>query len=260
MAETADGAATPTGQRQSFLEHLEELRTRLVRSAIAVLAGFLLCYWQIERIFGWAILPLKTVMPDSPLVMIKLTEAFLTYLKLAIYSGLLVASPVVIYQVWAFVAPGLYRHEKRLVAPLVMVSTVLFLLGASFTYFVVLPVGLRYLIEFAGEEVQAMISMASYVSFVSLFMVLFGVMFQIPLAMLMLSRLGVVRASTLARNRKYVLLGSFTIGALLTPPDIFSQSMMSVPIFLLFEISIWIMRLQERARRRREAAAEPPAG
>lgn len=255
------------GERQSFLQHLEELRRRLLRAAIAIAVGFGVCNWQIERIFGWLILPLKRVMkgqPGKPLQMITATEGFMTNLKLAVWAGILLASPVVLYQIWSFVAPGLYRRERRLLAPLVVASTLLFLAGAAFTYFVVLPFGLEYLLEFSTADVEAKLQMSAYVSFTCMFMALFGLIFQVPIIMLVLGRLGIVKASLLARNRKYVLLGSFIIGAILTPPDVVSQCLMSIPLFLLFEVSIWLMRLQDLLRRRREAAeaggGEAPAG
>jgi sec-independent protein translocase protein TatC len=253
------GSEAKPGERLSVISHLEELRSRLVKASIATLVGFGICYWQVEPIFHWIVKPLRAVTPDSPLVMLKLTEAFMTYLKLALWSGLLVASPVVLYQIWAFIAPGLYRHEKRLVAPLVVASTVLFVLGAAFTYYLVLPFAFKYLIlEFATGDVKATLSMSSYVSSTCIFMATFGLIFQIPLLMMLLARLGIIKGATLARNRKYVLLGSFVVGAVLSPPDIFSQTMVSVPLFLLFEVSIWIIRIQDLMKRKRTAAA--PAG
>lgn len=250
---------TKPGERVSIISHLEELRSRLVRASLAILVGFGVCYWQVQPIFRWLVKPLHDVMPDSPLVMLKLTEAFMTYLTLAIWAGLLVASPVVLYQLWAFIAPGLYRHEKRLVAPLVIVSTILFVLGAAFTYYLILPFAFNYLItEFTSGDVKATLSMSSYVSSTCLFMATFGLIFQIPLAMMLLARVGIIKGATLSRNRKYVLLGSFIIGALLSPPDVISQTMVSVPLFLLFEISIWIIRVQDLLKRKRTAAA--PAG
>lgn len=259
--DAAAGPATPAEEKQSFLEHLEELRRRLLRAALAVAGGFAIVYAQIDRVFEWLLLPYRSGVPDARLVQITLTEAFMTKLKLGIWGGLLLASPVVLYQLWAFVAPGLYRHERRLVGPLVVSSTILFALGAAFTYTVVLPFGLKYLTEMGGPNVDAMLSMASYVSSACFFMATFGLIFQIPLLMLVLGRTGVVRAATLARNRKYVLLGSFVIGAVLSPPDIVSQALVSVPLFLLFESSIWLMRVQDLLRRRRAGAAgETPAG
>ena len=253
------GSEAKPGERLSVISHLEELRSRLVKASVATLLGFGICYWQVEPIFHWIVKPLRAVAPDSPLVMLKLTEAFMTYLKLALWSGLLVASPVVLYQIWAFVAPGLYRHEKRLIAPLVVVSTVLFVLGAAFTYYVVLPFAFKYLIvEFVTGDVRATLSMSSYVSSTCIFMATFGLIFQIPLVMMLLARMGIIKGSTLARNRKYVLLGSFVIGAILSPPDVFSQTMVSVPLFLLFEISIWIIRIQDLMKRKKIVAA--PAG
>ena len=252
---------TKPGARTSIVSHLEELRSRLVRASLAILVGFGLCYWQVQPIFHWLVKPLHDVMPDSPLVMLKLTEAFMTYLKLAMWGGLLVASPVVLYQLWAFIAPGLYRHEKKLIAPLVIISTILFVLGAAFTYYLILPFAFKYLItEFTTGDVKATLSMSSYVSSTCLFMLTFGLIFQIPLVMMLLARMGFIKGSTLARNRKYVLLGSFIIGAILSPPDVFSQTMVSVPLFLLFEISIWIIRVQDLLKRKKTAAATSPAG
>ena len=263
MAEAEPGDAPP-GERLSIISHLEELRTRLVRASLAVLVGFGICYWQVQPIFHWIAKPLRDVLPDSPLVMLKMTEAFMTYLKLALWAGLLVASPVVLYQLWAFVAPGLYRHEKRLIAPLVVVSTVLFVLGAAFTYYLVLPVAFKYLIlDFATDDVKATLSMSSYVSSTCLFMATFGLIFQIPLAMLLLARMGLIKGASLARNRKYVLLASFVVGALLSPPDVFSQTLVSLPLFLLFELGIWVIRAQDLLRRKKglaDAAPAKPAG
>ncbi len=256
----ADAAKGESG-RASFISHLEELRSRLVKASLAALVGFGVCYWQIQPIFHWIVKPLRGVVPESPLVMLKLTEAFMTYLKLALWAGLLLASPVVLYQIWAFVAPGLYRNEKRLIGPLVVASTLLFVLGAAFTYYAVLPFAFKYLIlEFASGDVRATLSMSSYVSSTCLFMATFGLLFQIPLVMMLLARLGVVKGATLARNRKYVLLASFVVGAVLSPPDVFSQTLVSLPLFLLFEVSIWIIRIQELLRRRRAAEASAPAG
>lgn len=259
MAEADEQAQA--GERISIVSHLEELRSRLVRASVAVLVGFGLCYWQVQPIFRWLVRPLHEVMPGSPLVMLKLTEGFMTYLKLAMWGGLLVASPVVLYQLWAFVAPGLYRHEKKLIAPLVVVSTILFVLGAAFTYYVILPFTFKYLItEFATGDVKATLSMSSYVSSTCLFMATFGMIFQVPVVMLLLARMGIVKGATLARNRKYVLLGSFVIGALLSPPDVVSQTLVSVPLFLLFEVSIWVIRVQDLLKRKKKAAAAAPAG
>jgi sec-independent protein translocase protein TatC len=240
-----------TEARTPFLEHLEELRTRLIRSLIGVAVGFGLSYWQIREIFGFLILPLQGAMrEDSAIVMIKMTEGFLTYLKLAFYSGLLLASPLVIWQVWAFISPGLYKREKKTILPLVIVSTILFAVGVTFAYAIVLPFGIKYLLEFVGTDVQATLSMSSYVSFACLFMVLFGIVFQLPLAMLVLSKLGIVKGSQLAANRKYVLLLCFLVGAFLTPPDVFSQALMAIPVMILFEVSIWCVRFSEKVRRK----------
>jgi sec-independent protein translocase protein TatC len=247
-----------TDDRAPFLQHLEELRRRLITSIAAVAVGFFASYWKIREIFAFLALPLqKSMRDDSAIVMIKMTEGFLTYLKLAFYTGLLLASPVIIYQIWAFVSPGLYRREKKLILPLVVVSTILFALGVAFSYAIVLPFGISYLLEFVGTDIQATLSMSSYVSFTCLFMILFGAVFQLPLVMLVLSRLGLVTGAQLARNRKYVLLICFLVGALLTPPDVISQTLMAVPVLILFEISIWLVRLSERLRKKKSESPPP---
>jgi len=250
---------TETDERTPFLLHLEELRRRLIISLAGVAAGFGVSYWKIREIFAFLIIPLQGSMrEDSAIVMIKMTEGFLTYLKLAFYSGLLVASPLVIFQVWSFVSPGLYRREKRLLVPIVIASSVLFTVGVSFAYSVVLPFGIKYLLEFVGGNVQATLSMASYVSFACLFMILFGIVFQLPLVMLVLARLGFVKGSQLASSRKYVLLLCFLVGALLTPPDVFSQTLMAIPVMLLFEASIWLVRISESLRRKQQEEEGKP--
>jgi len=247
-------------ERASIMSHLEELRKRLVYSSIAILAGFFLCYSQVDKIFAWLVMPLKQALPGTPLVMIRLTEGFMTMLKLGLWSGLLVALPVVLYQTWAFIAPGLYRHERRLIGPLVIMSTVLFVTGAALTYFYALPFMLRYLMAgYSTEEVKPMLAVSSYVSSACVAMATAGLIFQIPLLMMLLARMGFIKASMLAKNRKYVLLVSFIIGAVLSPPDVFSQCLVSIPLFLLFEVSIWIIRIQDLLKRK-STTAPAPAG
>jgi len=246
-------------ERASIMSHLEELRKRLVYSSIAILGGFFLCYSQVEKIFSWLVLPLKQALPNTPLVMIRLTEGFMTFLKLGLWAGLLVASPVVLYQIWAFIAPGLYRHERRLIGPLVIMSTVLFVTGAGLTFFYALPFMLRYLMAgYSSDEVKPMLAVSSYVSSACMAMATAGLIFQIPLLMMLLARMGLIKAQLLAKNRKYVFLASFIIGAVLSPPDVFSQCLVSIPLFLLFEVSIWIIRIQDVLKRKKTAAA--PAG
>jgi sec-independent protein translocase protein TatC len=254
-----NGAAAPQGERLSIISHLEELRSRLVKSALAILIAFGASYSQVDKIFAWLVAPLKSALPNTPLVMIKLTEGFMTYLRLGLWAGLFFASPIVLYQLWAFIAPGLYKHERRLIGPLVVSSTVLFALGAALAYYEALPFMLRYLMAgYSSDEVRPMLAVSSYVSSACLVMATAGLIFQIPLAMLLLARMGLIKGSTLAKNRKYVLLVSFIIGAVLSPPDVFSQCLVSIPLFLLFEVSIWVIRIQDLLRRRKPEA-EPPA-
>ena len=255
------GAEAKPAAPTSIMSHLEELRKRLVYSSVAILLGFFICYSQVDKIFTWLVVPLKQALPNTPLVMIRLTEGFMTFLKLGLWAGLLLALPVVLYQIWAFVAPGLYRHERRLIGPLVVMSTILFVIGAALTYYFALPFMLRYLMAgYASDEVKPMLAVSSYVSSACLTMATAGLIFQIPLLMLLLARMGLIKGSTLARNRKYVFLASFIIGAVLSPPDVFSQCLVSIPLFLLFEVSIWAIRIQDLLKRRKTAAAAAASG
>ncbi len=255
MVEAA--AETRPAARASIMGHLEELRKRLVYASIAILGGFFLCYSQVDKIFTWLVAPLKQALPGMPLVMLRLTEGFMTLLKLGLWAGLLVALPVVLYQIWAFIAPGLYRHERRLIGPLVVMSTVLFLIGAALTYYYALPFMLRYLLAgYSSDEVKPMLAVSSYVSSACAAMGTAGLIFQIPLLMLLLARMGILKAQQLAKNRKYVLLVSFVVGAVLSPPDVFSQCLVSIPLFLLFEVSIWMIRIQDVLKREKTTAPE----
>lgn len=223
----------------SLIDHLIELRTRLIRCMIAIAIGFLLCYGFKEQIFAILIQPLTNAMGvGQTLIFTGLPEAFFTYLKVAFLAGLLLAAPYVLFEFWMFVAPGLYKNEKLLLAPIVLLSGFCFVGGALFGYFVVFPWGFRFFLEFATDTIQAMPSMKEYLTFATKLLLAFGVVFEMPLILTGMARLGIVTAPFLARNRKYALLLFFTGAAILTPPDVVTQIMMAVPLILLYEVSI----------------------
>jgi len=222
-----------------FTAHLEELRSRLITAFVAVGFGFVLCYGFKETLFTVLTRPLIAVMASSDkLIFTGLPEAFFTYLKVSLLAGLLLASPVIIYQFWMFVVPGLYDKERRLVLPIVVLSSLFFVGGALFGYFVVFPLGFKFFLGFATERIQALPSMREYLSFSSKLLLAFGLAFELPIVLTFLAKLGIVSVEFLKKNRKYALLLFFVGAALLTPPDVVTQIMMAIPLMALYELSI----------------------
>ncbi len=223
-----------------FTEHLEELRKRLVISFIAVGIGFVVSYGFKEKIFTILTRPLISVMGEGDkLIFTGLPEAFFTYLKVALLSGAMLAAPVVIYQFWMFVAPGLYKNERRVLLPIVFLSSFFFVGGALFGYFVVFPFGFKFLLGFASETIRPLPSMREYLSFSAKLLLAFGVVFELPLILTFMARLGLVTVDFLKKNRKYAILLFFVGSAILTPPDVVTQVMMAMPLMVLYEISIF---------------------
>jgi sec-independent protein translocase protein TatC len=222
-----------------FTEHLEELRKRLIVCFIAVGIGFVLSYGFKEKLFQILTRPLISVMqPGDKLIFTGLPEAFFTYLKVAFLSGIILATPVIFYQFWMFVAPGLYDKEKQHLFPIIFLSTFFFVGGAFFGYFIVFPFGFKFFLGFASEIIRPLPSMREYLSFASKLLLAFGFVFELPLIITFLARLGMVSVSFLKKNRKYALLLFFIGAAILTPPDVVTQIMMALPLILLYEISI----------------------
>ena len=224
--------------------HLQELRKRLILSFIAVGGGFALCYTFAEKIFDILAAPLLEMMPQGgSLIFTSVAEAFFTYMKVAFVAGLILASPFVLYQIWAFVAPGLYRHEKKYVVPFVLAGSFFFALGIFFGYYVALPIGFKFLLGFATDFIKPLPSMKEYLSFSIKFLLAFGLVFEFPVVLVLLARIGVVDARTLARQRKYAILLIFVFAAIVTPPDIVSQVIVALPMIGLYELSILLSKL-----------------
>ena len=222
-----------------FTSHLEELRRRLIIAFVAVAIGFAASYGFKEQLFEILVRPLKMVMAEGDtLIFTNLPEAFFTYLKVSFLTGIGLASPVLIYQFWIFVAPGLYDKEKRLLLPIIFLSTLFFLGGALFGYFIVFPYGFDFFLGFATETIRPMPSMKEYLSFAAKLLLAFGIVFELPLAITFLAKLGLVTVPFLKKNRKYAMLLFFAGSAILTPPDVVTQVMMAFPLMLLYEISI----------------------
>jgi len=224
--------------------HLQELRKRLILSFVAVGGGFALCYTFAEKIFDILAAPLLEMMPKGgSLIFTSVAEAFFTYMKVAFTSGLILASPFVLYQIWAFVAPGLYRHEKKYVVPFVLAGSFFFAIGILFAYYVALPVGFKFLLGFATDFIKPLPSMKEYLSFSIKFLLAFGLVFEFPVVLVLLAKIGVVDAKTLARQRKYAILLIFIFAAILTPPDVISQVIVALPMIGLYELSILLSKL-----------------
>jgi sec-independent protein translocase protein TatC len=226
-------------EKLPFTTHLEELRSRLIKCFVAVGVGFVLSYGFKEKLFAVLTAPLISVMDTGEtLIYTNLPEAFFTFLKAAFLSGILLTSPILIYQFWMFVAPGLYQKERRLLLPIVFLSSLFFIGGALFGYYIVFPWGFKFFLGFASETIKPLPSMKEYLSFSSKMLLAFGLVFELPLIITFLAKLGLVSVGFLKKNRKYALLLFFAGAAILTPPDVVTQIMMALPLMILYEISI----------------------
>ncbi|WP_321817456.1 MULTISPECIES: twin-arginine translocase subunit TatC [unclassified Paraburkholderia] len=244
---------------ESLISHLVELRTRIVRAGISVLVPFVcLVYWAPE-IFRLLARPLMENLPhDGKLIVTDVTGSFFAPMKVTMLVAFIIALPFVLYQLWAFIAPGLYQHEKRLIAPLVCTSYALFLCGMAFAYFVVFPNILRVMAHYNAPLGAAMnTDVDKYLSFAMTMFVAFGVTFEVPVCVVLLVRIGLVTVAQLRANRAYVVVGAFIVAAVVTPPDVFSQLMLAAPLIALYEVGILAARAFVRSRHDKNDAGEP---
>ncbi len=241
--------------KMPFLEHLGELRTRIFRSMIALGVGVMIAIPFAGRMVDYLARPIKAT--GHHLVFLAVAEAFWVEMKVALFAGLFIASPAVLWQVWAFISPGLYENEKKYAAPFVIVGSLLFILGGAFSLLVVTPNAVKFLLSYGTESLQPMISIGNYIDFLLKFALAFGAVFEVPLAITLLARMGLVTAKMLSHYRKFAILGAFIVGAVLTPtPDAFNQTLMAGPIIILYEIGIICARIFGRRRAPVEAAAQ----
>ncbi len=262
----------PTEDKMPFFGHLEELRKRLISSFLAIGIGFALCFHFSESILGFLLGPLNhhlvlirkypffaySSRPDVPsLIFLAPAEAFWVHMKLAFFAAVFLALPFLFYQVWLFVSPGLLSKEKRYVIPFVVLSTFQFVVGSAFCLFIVLPFAFQFLLTYKTEHLRPMLSIGNYFDFSLKFLLAFGLIFELPLAMVLATRLGFLTPEFLARNRKYAILVNFLLAAILTPtPDVFNQSLMAIPLCILYEVGIFGSRLM---RKRKTAEEEAPS-
>jgi len=247
-----------------LLEHLSELRGRLIRCLIAVAVGFAACYAFAERLLGILLKPLTDVLPKgSMLIATSLPEKFFTVMKLALVSGVFVASPYIFYQLWKFVAPGLYKRERRLILPVALATAVCFVGGSLFGYFVVFPFGFKFFVDYAADYITIMPTISAYFSLAVTLLFAFGLIFELPVFIFFLTSLGIVTTKALRKFRRWAILAIFIVAAILTPtPDAVNQLLMAGPMCILYEVGIWVSWFVDRSRKeekaRRQAAAAAP--
>jgi len=243
--------------QDTFISHLIELRDRLLRAILAVLIVFLCLFPWARDLYAVLAQPLLAALPvGGQMIATDVVGVFLVPVKVALLVAFVIALPYVLYQVWGFVAPGLYSHEKRLVLPLVVASWLLFLVGMSFAYFLVFPMVFKFMASIAPEGVAWMTDIDKYLSFVLTTFIAFGITFEVPVVVIVLVRAGVITVEKLKEFRPYVIVGAFVVGAIFTPPDVISQVMLAVPLCLLFEVGLILARFGGHAPVRPEAGEE----
>jgi sec-independent protein translocase protein TatC len=226
--------------------HIAELRERLIKIVVIYFLFFLLAFTFWKEIFTWMSMPLLEALKvthDSKIIFTGLAEPFFTAVKISLFAALFFSFPFILYQIWAFIAPGLYEHEKKLILPFVFWGTVMFIAGAAFAYYIVFPVGFKMLITFGGSEFTAMPKMSEYVTFFGKLMLGFGIAFEMPVVTYFLAKLGLVTDQTLKEFSRYAIVIIFILAAVLTPPDIFSQLAMAAPLLILYGVSIFIAKI-----------------
>ncbi len=245
-----------TDERMPFTAHLEELRKRLVRSLIAIGLGFLVCYYFKDPLFAAITKPLADVMPKgSSMIYTGLPEAFFIYMKIAFFASLFLTSPYTLFQIWRFISPGLYQNEKKYVLPFIFFSSLLFIGGVLFGYFIALPPAFRFFVSFSSDFLKPMVSLKEYLSLSLKFLLAFGVCFELPVFIFFMTKIGIVNSRMLSKQRRYAILGIFIVAAILTPsPDAVTQTLMALPLMVLYEISIFVAKFAER---KKNADAEP---
>lgn len=246
--------------KMSFLEHLDELRSRLIWVVAFLVLGFVACWGFRDPIFHFLTQPLRVSHPDIKFIFTSPSEALMLKMKMSFFVGIFVASPLILYQIWAFVSPGLYQHEKAYALPFIAAGTLFFLGGAAFGHYYLFPMTFRFLVEFGGTDMQFLPKVGEYYSFYSWFLLGLGLVFQLPVVIFVLARIGLVTPGFLLRKFKYAVLISFVVSAIITPtPDVVTQSLLAVPMLGLYLLGIAVAALFGKPRRRTEGEVSAEA-
>ncbi|MCT7506758.1 MAG: twin-arginine translocase subunit TatC [Aliarcobacter sp.] len=233
--------------------HIADLRKRLVISSITVVIMFFACFTFYEPILEWMMAPVKHALPaGTSMIAVEIQETFFTAMKVAFFGGFIISLPVIFWQLWLFLAPGLYDHEKKLVVPFVFFATLMFLLGASFAYYIVVPVGFDFLIAFGNSVVSVLPSIGKYVGFFTKLLIGFGIAFELPVITFFLAKIGLVNDQMLKDFFRYAVVLIFIVAAVLTPPDVISQVLMAAPLLILYGVSIYIAKVFNPAQKEEE--------
>ena len=260
MSTESQNDETPVSGEGTLLSHLVELRTRLLRIVVVVLVIFLALFPFANTIYAALAGPLMVHLPEgSSMIAIEVAAPFLIPFKLVLMLAIVIAVPYLLYQIWAFIAPGLYRHEKRLAVPLLISSTLLFYIGMAFAYFVVFPLIFAFFTASAPEGVSVMTDIARYLDFVILLFLAFGIAFEVPIATILLVAMGLTTPKELAKKRPYVIVGVFMVGMVLTPPDIISQTLLALPMWVLFEIGIVLSKFVVKKKQADDSSSDSDA-
>lgn len=246
-----------TDAKAPLLSHLIELRNRLMRAVLAIVIGFFACYGFAEHIYGFLVQPLRDIIgPDAKMIYTGLHKAFFTYLKVSFFAGLFLALPVIMNQLWSFIAPGLYKHEKKAFLPFLLVTPILFFIGGAFAYELIFPLAFKFFLSFTTSQIEALPTVDEYLSLVIKLIFAFGLAFELPVALILLVKAGIATTAGLAKKRRYAIVIAFVAAAILTPPDVFTQVLLAIPIMFMYEISIIGGRMIEKKRAEQEAQEE----
>lgn len=249
----ATSSNEPDGQEMSFIAHLLELRQRLLQIVLSVFLIFIVLLSFANQLFSWVAQPLLRFMPEgTQMIAIDVASPFFVPMKLALVLSIFISMPVILYHFWAFIAPGLYKSERELMLPLLVSSIFLFYIGMLFAYFVVFPVVFGFMLYTTPTGVAMMTDIGRYLDFVLLLFFAFGITFEIPIATILLVWVGIVTPDALIEKRPYIIVGAFTIAMFLTPPDVFSQTLLAVPMWLLFEVGVFFSRIIMTRKQQRE--------